>query len=143
VAAGALLMRHPFDSRARAARQGAALILMGEADTLIRRAIPNASRALGRPVERVGFAGFGHNDLACIRLRRRDPRVPRRAACGRARIRAMQNDTFLRALMREPTPYTPVWIMRQAGRYLPSTTPRASRPAASSRSPRRPSSRAR
>ncbi|MEP7068522.1 MAG: uroporphyrinogen decarboxylase [Usitatibacter sp.] len=32
---------------------------------------------------------------------------------------AMQNDTFLRALMREPTPHTPVWIMRQAGRYLP------------------------
>ena len=32
---------------------------------------------------------------------------------------AMQNDTLLRALMREPTPYTPVWIMRQAGRYLP------------------------
>src|SRR6186997_470072 len=32
---------------------------------------------------------------------------------------AMQNDTLLRALMREHTPYTPVWIMRQAGRYLP------------------------
>jgi uroporphyrinogen decarboxylase len=31
----------------------------------------------------------------------------------------MKNDIFLRALMREPTPYTPVWIMRQAGRYLP------------------------
>jgi len=31
----------------------------------------------------------------------------------------MQNDTFLRAAMREATPYTPVWIMRQAGRYLP------------------------
>jgi uroporphyrinogen decarboxylase len=31
----------------------------------------------------------------------------------------MQNDTFLRALLREPTEYTPVWIMRQAGRYLP------------------------
>ena len=30
-----------------------------------------------------------------------------------------RNDTFLRALLREPTPYTPVWIMRQAGRYLP------------------------
>ena len=29
------------------------------------------------------------------------------------------NDTFLRALRREPTPYTPVWLMRQAGRYLP------------------------
>ena len=31
----------------------------------------------------------------------------------------MHNDTFLRALLRQPTPYTPVWIMRQAGRYLP------------------------
>jgi uroporphyrinogen decarboxylase len=30
-----------------------------------------------------------------------------------------RNDTVLRALRREPTPYTPVWIMRQAGRYLP------------------------
>jgi uroporphyrinogen decarboxylase len=30
-----------------------------------------------------------------------------------------KNDTFLRALLREPTPYTPIWIMRQAGRYLP------------------------
>ena len=31
----------------------------------------------------------------------------------------LQNDTFLRALRREPTEYTPVWLMRQAGRYLP------------------------
>lgn len=31
----------------------------------------------------------------------------------------IKNDTFLRALRREPTPYTPVWLMRQAGRYLP------------------------
>ena len=31
----------------------------------------------------------------------------------------LKNDTFLRALMREPTSYTPIWIMRQAGRYLP------------------------
>lgn len=30
-----------------------------------------------------------------------------------------QNDTFLKALLREPTPYTPIWLMRQAGRYLP------------------------
>jgi uroporphyrinogen decarboxylase len=32
---------------------------------------------------------------------------------------ALQNDTLIRAAFREPTPYTPVWIMRQAGRYLP------------------------
>jgi uroporphyrinogen decarboxylase len=31
----------------------------------------------------------------------------------------LHNDTFLRALMRQPTEYTPTWLMRQAGRYLP------------------------
>ena len=31
----------------------------------------------------------------------------------------MTNDTLLRALARQPTPYAPVWLMRQAGRYLP------------------------
>jgi uroporphyrinogen decarboxylase len=31
----------------------------------------------------------------------------------------LQNDTFLRACLRQPTPHTPVWLMRQAGRYLP------------------------
>lgn len=31
----------------------------------------------------------------------------------------LQNDTFLKALFRQPTDYTPVWMMRQAGRYLP------------------------
>jgi len=32
---------------------------------------------------------------------------------------ALQNDLYLRALNRESTPRTPVWVMRQAGRYLP------------------------
>ncbi len=31
----------------------------------------------------------------------------------------LQNDTFLRACWRQATPHTPVWLMRQAGRYLP------------------------
>ena len=31
----------------------------------------------------------------------------------------LQNDTFLRACLRQATDYTPVWLMRQAGRYLP------------------------
>ena len=31
----------------------------------------------------------------------------------------LQNDTFLRACLRQATEYTPVWLMRQAGRYLP------------------------
>ena len=31
----------------------------------------------------------------------------------------LQNDTFLRALLKEPVTYTPIWLMRQAGRYLP------------------------
>ena len=34
-------------------------------------------------------------------------------------VTTLRNDTLLRALLREPTDYTPVWLMRQAGRYLP------------------------
>jgi len=34
-------------------------------------------------------------------------------------VSPLKNDLLLRALMREPVPYTPIWLMRQAGRYLP------------------------
>lgn len=42
----------------------------------------------------------------------------------------LKNDTFLRACRRLATPYTPLWLMRQAGRYLPEY--RASRAKAGS-----------
>jgi uroporphyrinogen decarboxylase len=31
----------------------------------------------------------------------------------------LKNDTYLRAVRRQPTSHTPAWLMRQAGRYLP------------------------
>ena len=32
---------------------------------------------------------------------------------------SVDNSVFMRACRREPVPYTPIWLMRQAGRYMP------------------------
>jgi fermentation-respiration switch protein FrsA (DUF1100 family) len=60
-----VLMRHPFDSLARAAAlRMPALFLVGEADSIIPpRHSERLAEAWGGPVERVRFAGFGHNDI--------------------------------------------------------------------------------
>ena len=61
-------------------------------------------------------AGSGPVESATVGVRARDRRG---AARPRILHPMLDNDTFLRALKREPTPYTPIWLMRQAGRYLP------------------------
>src|SRR5450830_1733317 len=50
-------------------------------------------------------------DAIILLLQARLPAMPQFAP--------LQNDTFLRALLRQPTEHTPVWLIRQAGRYLP------------------------
>jgi uroporphyrinogen decarboxylase len=45
-----------------------------------------------------------------LALAHHDPETP---------VARPKNDTFLRALLKQPTDYTPLWLMRQAGRYLP------------------------
>ncbi len=38
---------------------------------------------------------------------------------GMSTFAPLQNDSFLRACLRQATDHTPIWLMRQAGRYLP------------------------
>ena len=41
------------------------------------------------------------------------------AACNETLSSSLHNSRFLKAVRREPTDATPVWIMRQAGRFMP------------------------
>jgi len=34
-------------------------------------------------------------------------------------VSSLKNDRYLRTLLKQPVDKTPVWVMRQAGRYLP------------------------
>ncbi len=89
-------------------------------------------------MRRLVFAAMHAPASACLASRKSPDAARCREKCKRSaaglriiaayfsfRLRAMtqfaplQNDTFLRALLRQPTDYTPLWLMRQAGRYLP------------------------
>jgi fermentation-respiration switch protein FrsA (DUF1100 family) len=61
----AWLLRHPFDSAARAPGiKVPALIITGSADTVIKpHHSERLAKAWGGPVDRLSLEGFGHNDL--------------------------------------------------------------------------------
>ncbi len=93
-------------------------VTSGEEDPLraARRAAERTRRLAGMRVLQRG------NRLSITPVTRRRMALHHlQADAGKAlgKWRDCRTTSLLRALLREPTPYTPIWLMRQAGRYLP------------------------